>query len=64
MLAAGEAELVGFGLPYLANPDLPRRYALAAPLNDPDLDRLGAGGAAGYIDYPTLAQQSAAATLA
>ena len=59
VVAAGDAELVGFGLPYLANPDLPRRYALAAPLNPPDLERLEVGGAGGYIDYPTLAQQQA-----
>ena len=32
----GEADLVAFGVPFLANPDLPKRYRLKAPLNTPD----------------------------
>ncbi len=32
-LAAGEADAVAFGKAFIANPDLPRRFALGAPLN-------------------------------
>jgi 2,4-dienoyl-CoA reductase-like NADH-dependent reductase (Old Yellow Enzyme family) len=34
MLASGEVDAVAFGRPFIANPDLPRRFALGAPLND------------------------------
>jgi N-ethylmaleimide reductase len=54
-LTAGEADLVSFGRLFLANPDLPRRLALGAPLNTPDRDTFYGGGAKGYIDYPALA---------
>jgi N-ethylmaleimide reductase len=35
-IEAGEADLIAFGRPFLANPDLPERLALEAPLNTPD----------------------------
>lgn len=53
-LAAGETDLVAFGVPFLANPDLPARFARKAPLNVPDQATFYAGGAGGYIDYPGL----------
>ena len=54
-LAAGEAELISFGAPYLANPDLPTRFLAGAPLNAPDQATLYSEGPRGYIDYPALA---------
>ena len=38
----------------LANPDLPQRFALRAPLNEPKVPEFYAGGAEGYADYPSL----------
>ena len=53
-IASGEADLVAFGVPFLANPDLPRRYREHAPLNAPDQATFYAGEEKGYIDYPAL----------
>lgn len=39
---------------FLANPDLPQRFTLDAPLNQYDRDTFYTDGEAGYIDYPTL----------
>jgi N-ethylmaleimide reductase len=44
-------------VPFLANPDLPIRYAKAAPLNVPDQATFYAGEEKGYINYPTLQAQ-------
>ncbi|RME34046.1 MAG: alkene reductase, partial [Deltaproteobacteria bacterium] len=55
-IAEGRADLVSFGVPFLANPDLVRRLTLDAPLNDPNPDTFYGGGAEGYTDYPTLDQ--------
>ena len=57
VLAAGTADLVAYGRPFLANPDLPLRFAaqeagLDAPLTEPDAATFYGGGAAGYTDYP------------
>ncbi len=54
-IAAGEAELVSFGRPFIANPDLVSRIARAAPLAVPDPSTFYGGDARGYTDYPTLA---------
>jgi N-ethylmaleimide reductase len=54
-IANGEADLVAFGVPYLANPDLPARYREDAPLNAPDVATFYAGDEKGYADYPALA---------
>jgi len=54
-LQAGSADLIAFGKAYLANPDLPERIRLNSPLNIPDPSTFYAGGARGYIDYPSLA---------
>jgi N-ethylmaleimide reductase len=53
-IARGEADLIAFGVPFLANPDLPERFRQNAPLNKPDVDTFYAGGAKGYTDYPVL----------
>ncbi len=55
VLAAGRADLVAFGVPFLANPDLPERYRRGAPLNAPDPATFYGGDAHGYTDYPALA---------
>ena len=61
VLEAGEADAVAFGVPFLANPDLPERFRQAAPLNQPDPATFYAPGAKGYTDYPTLEQTLEAA---
>ena len=48
----GWADLISFGRPFIANPDLPYRMKNNIPLNIPDRARFFGGGAAGYIDYP------------
>ena len=53
-LARG-ADLVAFGVPFLANPDLPERFRRGAPLNAPDQATFYAGEERGYVDYPGLA---------
>ena len=54
-IASGEADLVAFGVPFLANPDLPLRYRSKAALNAADQATFYAGEEKGYIDYPALA---------
>jgi N-ethylmaleimide reductase len=53
-LAQGRADLVAFGKPYIANPDLVERFRRHAPLNTPDPDTFYGGGETGYTDYPRL----------
>jgi N-ethylmaleimide reductase len=47
-------DLVAFGKPFIANPDLVRRLREHAPLNAVDKASMYGGGAKGYIDYPAL----------
>ncbi len=54
VLAEGRADLVAFGVPFIANPDLPERYRRDAPLNAPDPSTFYGGGEKGYTDYPFL----------
>jgi N-ethylmaleimide reductase len=58
-IASGEGHLVAFGLPFLANPDLPERFRRQAPLNAPRIDNLYSGEEKGYVDYPTLEEVTA-----
>ena len=53
-LSDGLADLVSFGRPFIANPDLPERLAADAPLNEPDSSTFYGGDKEGYLDYPTL----------
>ncbi|MBD9484920.1 alkene reductase [Pseudomonas sp. PDM14] len=53
-LAEGKADAVAFGIPFIANPDLPQRLASDAPLNEPRPDLFYGKGPVGYIDYPRL----------
>jgi len=56
-LQQGDADLVAFGRLFLANPDLPERFRQRAHLNTDDPSTYYGGGAKGYTDYPTLAQE-------
>ena len=49
---------MAFGQLFIANPDLPRRLQLDAPLNAPQPETFYHPGAEGYIDYPALASSS------
>nr|WP_320125140.1 alkene reductase [uncultured Shewanella sp.] len=49
----GYADLVAFGRPFIANPDLPYRLMHQLPLSAFDKGPLFGGSAAGYTDYPT-----------
>jgi N-ethylmaleimide reductase len=55
----GKTDLVAFGKPFIANPDLVERLKDNAPLNTPDQATFYGGGAKGYTDYPALEQQVA-----
>ncbi|WP_290888949.1 alkene reductase [Arenimonas sp.] len=60
-LASGVADLVSFGRPFIANPDLPERLRTGAPIADLDAGTLYTPGAAGYTDYPRLGAGTVAA---
>ena len=53
-IVRGDADLVAYGVPFLANPDLVRRLREGALLNTPDRATFYSGGAHGYTDYPSL----------
>lgn len=53
-LAEARGELVAFGRPFLANPDLPARIRVDADLNEPKADLFYTPGPEGYTDYPSL----------
>jgi N-ethylmaleimide reductase len=54
LIKEGSADMVAFGRPYIANPDLVERFAIGAPLTDVDWDTVYAAGPRGYSDYPIL----------
>lgn len=54
VLSQGVADAVAFGKPFIANPDLPARFARGAPLAEPDASTFYGGDARGYTDYPTV----------
>ncbi len=53
-VASGKSDAIAFGRPFIANPDLPQRIRLGAPLNKHNRATFYGGGAEGYIDYPFL----------
>ena len=53
LIAEGLADLVAFGRPYIANPDLVQRFVENAPLAEVDWETVYASGPHGYSDYPT-----------
>lgn len=54
MIAAGEADAISWGQQFIANPDLPERFAQGANLNDPQPETFYGDGPEGYTDYPFL----------
>ncbi len=54
-IAEGRMDLAVFGRKFIANPDLPERLRLGAPLNAPQRETFYGGDERGYIDYPALA---------
>jgi N-ethylmaleimide reductase len=56
-LEQGRADLIAFGRKFLANPDLPERFRRSIALNRDDPSTYYGGGAKGYTDYPSLAQE-------
>jgi N-ethylmaleimide reductase len=55
-ISAGKLDAVAFGVPFLANPDLPTRIKTGADLNAPDQSTFYRQGAKGYTDYPVLGE--------
>jgi len=55
-IRVGHADLVAFGRPFVANPDLVERFAVGAPLNEINEATLRNTDSTGYIDYPTLGE--------
>ncbi|MBF0159690.1 MAG: alkene reductase [Magnetococcales bacterium] len=53
-IASGAIDAIAFGVPFLANLDLPARFRLGAPLNQADPTTFYSPGRAGYNDYPAL----------
>jgi N-ethylmaleimide reductase len=53
-LEKGIAKLISFGVPFIANPDLPKRFEINAELSEPDRNTFYGGNDKGYADYPTL----------
>lgn len=60
-LQDNKGEVVAFGRPFISNPDLVQRMKEGAELNDPDQSTFYSGGEEGYIDYPTLEEETATA---
>jgi N-ethylmaleimide reductase len=56
-LESGAADMIAFGRPFIANPDLVGRLRTGAPLAVLDKDTLYGGDAHGYTDYPGLAER-------
>jgi N-ethylmaleimide reductase len=54
VIESGLADLVSFGIPFLANPDLPDRFRKNVPLNREDPSTFYTGEEKGYTDYPAL----------
>jgi len=59
-IESGRADAVAFGELFIANPDLPERLRLGAPLNEPDRETFYGGDERGYNDYPFLEGSRAA----
>lgn len=60
-IVRGEADAIAYGVPFLANPDLVARFATGGTrLNRPDPTTFYGTEAAGYTDYPTMAEEEAA----
>jgi N-ethylmaleimide reductase len=53
-IASGHADVIAYGVPFIANPDLVERYRTDAPLNEADGNSFYGGTEKGYTDYPFL----------
>ena len=53
-LAESQADLIGFGRPFISNPDLVQRMKTQTVLNAPDMSTFYTADAKGYTDYPSL----------
>jgi N-ethylmaleimide reductase len=53
-IASGHADVIAYGVPFIANPDLVERYRTDAALNEADGNTFYGGDAKGYTDYPFL----------
>jgi N-ethylmaleimide reductase len=60
VIADDKADLVAYGVPYIANPDLVERFRTDASLNKPNPSLFYGKGAEGYTDYPTMEEKVAA----
>ncbi|OGT80701.1 MAG: alkene reductase [Gammaproteobacteria bacterium RIFCSPLOWO2_02_FULL_61_13] len=58
-LASGAADLIAYGMPFIANPDLPWRFANNTPLAEANPGKLYGGDENGYTDYPPVVPQPA-----
>lgn len=58
-IARGDADLVAYGVPFIANPDLVERFRVNAVLAQADRNTFYQGGVQGYTDYPPLQAQAA-----
>lgn len=58
-ISEGHEDLVAFGRPFIANPDLAERLKVNAALNEGDPSTYYGGGREGYTDYPTLTDKAA-----
>jgi len=54
LVGAGEVQAVSFGRPFIANPDLLKRWRSGADLATFDVATLYSPGQIGYTDYPAL----------
>jgi 2,4-dienoyl-CoA reductase-like NADH-dependent reductase (Old Yellow Enzyme family) len=54
LVSTREADAVAYGRLFIANPDLPERFAQNAPLNEPNTATFMGTGPVGYTDYPSL----------
>lgn len=59
VIASGAADAVAFGRVYIANPDLPERFARGAALNELDASTIYSPDGTGYTDYPALSGSAA-----
>lgn len=59
LLEEGQADLICYGIPFIANPDLVQRFRHNQPLAQPDQTLFYQGGEKGYIDYPAMDRKAA-----
>ena len=53
-IASGHADVIAYGVPFIANPDLVKRFSINAALNQADSSTFYGGTEHGYTDYPFL----------